>query len=463
MINVLIVDDDNLVRKGLISILPWEEYGMRVVGEAKNGEKALEYIASHPVDLLLTDLAMPVMSGMELMRVVRKQYPHIFVVVLTLHQDFEYIQECLRLGAIDYIAKVEMEKDNFSEVMRRIKGRIHEEQRKVSAPRPEEVWENRSNFGYALIGAPNVVQGENIDRDEIWANLPHVELDSEISICLPKDAQENAKFETELMQRVERQSNWIVVKMDGLQGFSKREIHDFIREYMDFIFFYDVPPYPQMIDVSMGKNDAQAVTEDMLSDLKKRGQALDWIHQSSEFTGLLEDLKAAQLQPAKLMSFLHSLWTVWNRIYGSVTDKHIDIPHNFNHWDEVNNWLHEVRAQLIDAIGKAKYSEEVKDCIAKAVKAMHEELSGTVHASEMAKRVNMSRSYFSQCFRDLVGMTFNEYLRHIRMEKAKEYLRLTQKSIQWISENTGYTDQKYFSRVFQEKTGMLPSEYRQSR
>ncbi|MNR65988.1 HTH-type transcriptional activator RhaR [compost metagenome] len=59
-------------------------------------------------------------------------------------------------------------------------------------------------------------------------------------------------------------------------------------------------------------------------------------------------------------------------------------------------------------------------------------------------------------------MTFNEYLRSIRIDKAKEYLQYTQKNMQWISEHTGYTDQKYFSRVFYEKTGMLPSEYRQS-
>jgi two-component system response regulator YesN len=134
MIKVLIVDDDNLVRKGLISMLPWKEYGMEVAGEAKNGEKALEFLAVHEVDLLLTDLAMPVMSGMELMRAVRKQYPHISIVVLTLHQDFEYIQDCLRLGAIDYIAKVELETDNYDEVMSRVKGRILEEKSRNAVP-----------------------------------------------------------------------------------------------------------------------------------------------------------------------------------------------------------------------------------------------------------------------------------------------------------------------------------------
>ena len=85
---------------------------MKVVGEAANGEKALDFLKTNRVDLLMTDLAMPVMSGIELIRAVRKLYPSIAIAVLTLHQDFEYIQEALRLGAIDYIAKVELEKNS---------------------------------------------------------------------------------------------------------------------------------------------------------------------------------------------------------------------------------------------------------------------------------------------------------------------------------------------------------------
>lgn len=73
----------------------------------------------------------------------------------------------------------------------------------------------------------------------------------------------------------------------------------------------------------------------------------------------------------------------------------------------------------------------------------------------------MSRSYFSQCFKQLTGKSFNEYVRHIRIERAKEYLTHTQKPIGWIAEHTGYLDEKYFSRLFREQTGMLPSEYRQ--
>ncbi|UUZ79030.1 response regulator [Paenibacillus sp. P26] len=134
MIKALIVDDDHLVRKGFIAMMPWQTHCIEVVGEAGNGRKALEFLAEHEVDLLITDLAMPVMSGIDLMREVKKRYPQVSVVVLTFHQDFEWIQEALRLGALDYITKVELEEERLEEVLRRVVERFRE--RKVPAAGP---------------------------------------------------------------------------------------------------------------------------------------------------------------------------------------------------------------------------------------------------------------------------------------------------------------------------------------
>src|SRR5690606_32803069 len=120
MIRVLIVDDEKIVRKGIATFMPWQDYGMVVVGEANNGEKALQFMENNEIDLLLTDLSMPVMSGIELMREVRQKYPNVQIVVLTLHQTFEYAQEALRLGAIDYISKTQLEQEQFEDVLERI-------------------------------------------------------------------------------------------------------------------------------------------------------------------------------------------------------------------------------------------------------------------------------------------------------------------------------------------------------
>lgn len=261
MINILVVDDDKLVRKGIISSMPWEKYRMKVIGEASNGKKALEVLATNKdIHLILTDLSMPVMSGLELIREVRERYPKIFIVVLTIHQDFEYIQEVLRLGSIDYISKVQLETESFDEVLGRIYYRILEEK-------------NKSNLLF----------------------------------------------------------------------------------------------------------------------------------------------------------------------------------------DE-----HSKKQNLVASNKKDQFSEEIYDSITTAVQIIHDELSHPMYALEVAKRVNMSRSYFNQCFKEIVGKPFNVYLRSIRLEKAKEYLEHSTKPIQLIAEMVGYKDEKYFSRVFREQVGLLPSEYRKS-
>ncbi|OXM13333.1 response regulator [Paenibacillus herberti] len=117
---VLVVEDDQLVRRGFISMMPWKTYGLEVVGEAINGEKALEFLAHNDVDLLFTDLLMPVMTGLELMKQVNVRYPHIGQVVLTFHEEFEYIQEALRIGALDYIIKADFEVEQMDDVLQRI-------------------------------------------------------------------------------------------------------------------------------------------------------------------------------------------------------------------------------------------------------------------------------------------------------------------------------------------------------
>jgi len=95
-----------------------------------------------------------------------------------------------------------------------------------------------------------------------------------------------------------------------------------------------------------------------------------------------------------------------------------------------------------------------------AVRIVQEELNESVFAVDVAKRVNMSRSYFNQCFKEIVGRPFNDFVQHVRIEKAKEYLLRTNRPVQWIAEQIGYADEKYFSRLFREQTGNTPSEFR---
>lgn len=120
MIRTLIIDDDKLARKGLISIVPWKECGMEVVGEAANGQKALEFLEEQPVDFAVVDLAMPVMTGLQFIEASRKKWPHLQYVVLSFYEDFKNVQAALRLGTLDYISKMQLDQQDCTEVFRRV-------------------------------------------------------------------------------------------------------------------------------------------------------------------------------------------------------------------------------------------------------------------------------------------------------------------------------------------------------
>ncbi len=166
---VLIVEDDRLVRKGFISLMPWEHFGMEVAGEAGNGEEALAFLSKQEVDLLITDLAMPRMSGIELIRTLRQLYPRIWTVVLTFHQDFEYIQEALRLGAIDYIAKTELQQDKMEAVLGRIEQRIRYEMNQQTRIYEEA---DRENPDLAMVWISASAGGTRNTESPVYQGLP---------------------------------------------------------------------------------------------------------------------------------------------------------------------------------------------------------------------------------------------------------------------------------------------------
>lgn len=129
MIRVLIVDDDKLARTGLRMSIPWEKYDMHVVAEASNGKKALEIMESTKVDLAFIDISMPVMGGIEMMEQASRRFPKTKFAVLSFHEEFNIVQDSIRLGVIDYISKEQTETENFDKVMENIHNKFLKETR----------------------------------------------------------------------------------------------------------------------------------------------------------------------------------------------------------------------------------------------------------------------------------------------------------------------------------------------
>lgn len=130
MIRVLIVDDDKLARKGLISLLPWGDYDMKVIGDVQNGRAALEFLEQQEADLVFVDIDMPEMTGLELIEICKEKYPLLQFVILTFYEDFGYAQNAIRLGVLDYISKLKLDTEDCDSILARVRGIMMEMQNK---------------------------------------------------------------------------------------------------------------------------------------------------------------------------------------------------------------------------------------------------------------------------------------------------------------------------------------------
>lgn len=104
MYRVLLVEDEEIIRKGIRYSVPWEEYGCSVVAEAENGAVGEEKIAELRPDIVITDITMPVKSGLEMIADTREEYKYI-AIILTGYSEFEYAQQAIRNGVSDYVLK----------------------------------------------------------------------------------------------------------------------------------------------------------------------------------------------------------------------------------------------------------------------------------------------------------------------------------------------------------------------
>lgn len=389
MLKVLVVEDDQLVRKGLIATMPWAQHGLEVVGEAGNGEKALAFLAAHEVDLLITDLVMPVMSGLELMRTVRSRFPHIFVVVLTFHQDFGMIQEALRLGAIDYIAKTQLDVNCLDAVLEPIVNRISRERKLVGVP---------------AAGAAGAAGAADLAG----------------SAADPADPDR--------------------------------------RPYSSF-YDGEKAGMPQAA-AAASRQDRSETDGARLTEMQERWASLRWVIRDDCFREWLHELKELRIPAHLLESMFYSAQCEWRRI---VPKAALSLPVeqvSFSHWTDCLEWISGVRQLMRDKICKSPYAADISESILKAVRYIDSHLNEEIRVDELAGQANMSRSYFSKCFKDMLGMPFMDYLQNARIRYAQILLTQTTHPIYWVAEQCGYPDEKYFSRVFRNLTGMLPSKYR---
>lgn len=120
MIRIMLVDDEPFIRVAIRSLFSWEQYDYFIVSEASNGTDALMKLEKEDIDLLITDIKMPVMDGIELLQQVKIRFPHIRCVVLSNYEDFDLTRKAFLAGAVDYLLKGSLNEENFSALVHRL-------------------------------------------------------------------------------------------------------------------------------------------------------------------------------------------------------------------------------------------------------------------------------------------------------------------------------------------------------
>lgn len=457
MIRVLIVEDDKFARQGMIHSLPWESHGMTVAGEASGGKAALEILAKEKIDLMLCDYSMPGMNGLELLKNVKELYPDLSVGMITLYESFDIIQQAMRYGAIDYISKLQLEEENYDQMLDNLAKRVLERREVQQKARAVFVCPQDACYIVSCINGrdPGILCEK---YPSVFPERP-VEIGLNVyAAYLPDTIREETVFGTIVKP-------WYALKVSGLAAYEQDAFFHLVRRYYRYHMFYS----HENITVSIAwlesmVNSIPSISEDVLATLQNSWSGTEWLYEDAVFQEQLKALRELMLPFNVLFKLLVRIEDAIKHKYGDLFGKvELNLPYNFSSWEEVGEWLEAVHRKMKQAIWERKLSDEIVKSVTKALQIICDEIDAPLLLNEVAERVNMSRSYFSACFKKVTGKPFNQYVRDKRIKIAQEYLEETDYSVMDIAIRCGYEDEKYFGKVFRQETGYLPTKYRKEK
>ncbi len=448
MIKVLVVDDEKLVRKGILNIIDWNKYDMSIVGEAENGRVAMTFLHENQVDLILTDWSMPGLSGIKFLEQVKADFPRIHIVVLTMHQEFTYIQQAMSLGVTDYITKSQLERENVESIMENIVRKLNYDAGALTYERNYNKIRSLNDgvILYSYFEEPKKLLSdvtknkfEKIYRigDRFWYAInKNIEVPT-----LPKNV---------LAIKIFR-----ATKPSYIEALKRLQL--FITVDLFYLYKKDVVCY----SLNLAQNNFAPIDKDFeKSDVLKGFKTLLWITDDNVFQELLKRIVELRLTKDELSVFSYQLYVQWSSLTHKNIAGYFDEVSGFAWWEDWVNWFLQNRKLLSQKNVTYCDSGDNVMVMRKALDFIKSNFDGEVTLEDLLKLTNMSKSHFCKCFKQMFNTTFLNYLKEYRVEKSKEYLLNTAQPIYWVAEKVGYQNEKYFKFVFQEITGMSPKEFR---
>ncbi|OPA80561.1 DNA-binding response regulator [Paenibacillus selenitireducens] len=514
MKKVFFVDDEPLIAQGLSSITDWQHYGIQITGSANDGETALQRIKEEPVDLVITDIMMPRMNGLELIKRVKEIHPRTRFIVLSGYEEFEYVKVGITLGIENYILKP-INIDELESTIRHIRGDWERE--KLNMFRYEEDWrvlqsnilqrwvlgeievqefKHRAellgiplNYKYVQTLVFHIVSEEkSISRLHRPNGLSEecgaiaraaVETEDEVEvICFPDGDEdlvvlyvsdhlehqeavlENASVTAERISKMTDLPVWAVrgVISSDFQGVqhSYRQAKMVFQRYLitgqdKTVFMESILPEEE--ESSTAVWDQEAYIRLLIEG--KQEAVVEFIE------SILPDLfKSSRIPRSTCLNTAIGLM-----LSAKDLEDRPDYSEVFAQLARINTLCGLIQ-HVVSVVQRSmnnreetiqhEYSGHVADLIEQVKEHYAEELS----LKTISQKLDMHPNYLGQLFQQEVGLSFSDYVNHYRIEKATQLLIHTDQKTTEIAADVGYIDTSYFYRQFKKYAGVSPTELR---
>lgn len=517
MHSVLIVDNEPIIRKGLVNLVDWQALGCQVAGAAENGQQALDMLHRHPVDILITDIRMPGMDGLELTRQVRKTCPDTKIILVTAYSDFEYAQEALRQQVVDFIIKP-TSKEKMSAAIHRAKQRLNSDvrQEKLKQVLQEKHQDNlglqRKLFVEGLLSGNRLsllyvrtqaarlglqLKGAHLlccrvipprDTDETGMVLALEEAMEYLKTALPGDdlllltAQADeyfALYTGEDPQRLWAALAEYIALAESMAEFNVQigvssplkealELHQADQQAKEALFYLsytDRPAHLAYEQIPQVTEEAARALREILQKTKEGFRRQDILPVKEAMEDLENTVKARRIPLAEVrrcMSMLYNICLNTLMDYNLLNENILPRPEQFlkeTLADSLSQPLLDLAQQIFLLIKGDDRSQE--GSVRYIEHYIRNNLEKDLSLEHLASLVHLSPSYLSREFKRLSGENISAYITAERMAKARELLVEGSLKNYEIARLVGYEDPVYFSRAFKKTTGLRPSEFRQ--
>lgn len=524
-VNILLVDDEPKVLRGLKMIVERASSHWIVVGECTNGQEALNFIREDCPDLVITDIKMPCMDGLELVEQAQAIAPDLKFIVLSGYPDFKFAQKALQLGTIDYILKPPNYKDILAtiEKIENMKNKLEIEKENARKEENEEFLKKKNEIVVKILNENNI---EAIKNESTDINGYKCFFNKFVMLIIKLDGYSNLIFDMlderiRLLTIMKQQIIKLAIEKDScfIDLFNGTFCYLLNVEYNSPIYIkntvnelrnsledtvnssitigisrvYNEPlsikkAYTECLCILRSsvvqKKNAIVNIEDIDTEIIPLDYPIDIEQKYIESLEFLNYEKSIELLDKIIEKFTVISKNDSIRLKSIVTEFVLSVTRKFSEPTERSVLKTEDTIKLYNSINFADSIEEIKDLLVSLTQRLSQDIKN-VSSSGCRKVINsikefvksnyfneislrqiasdfyMNESYLSDLFKKETGSGFTSYLTQVRVDKAKELLKQLDLKIYEVSEMVGYKNSRYFNKIFKKITGYTPFEYRE--